>query len=77
MKEIETLYVSRNDFKAIWECEHCGAKEEAWGYKDYNFDVNVRPNALCQNCGLSALEENAEAQHARLGRNYHLHGKLI
>ena len=32
---------SRRDFQAIYECEHCGATHEGYGYDDANFHNNV------------------------------------
>lgn len=72
MKEIETLYVSRNDYKSVWECEQCSHTMEAWGYADQNFDENVIPNAICPECHKSGSGETAEEQKARLGRVYSL-----
>lgn len=72
MKQIDTLFVSRNDFKSIWECEQCGHTMTAWGYSDGNFYENVIPNAICPVCDKSASGETAEEQYMRLGRTYHL-----
>lgn len=67
MKEIKRLFVNRNDYKSIWECENCGHTYEGWGYSDRNFDDNVIPNAICPKCSKSALGETAEEQMKRLG----------
>ena len=72
MKEIETLYVSRNDYHSKWECEQCGNVIKAWGYSDANFDNNVIPNAICPKCNKSASGESEEEQRQRLGRTYRL-----
>lgn len=45
----------RRDFKAIYECEHCGAEEESYGYDDANFHQNVIPQMRCNSCGETAL----------------------
>lgn len=73
MKEIDTLFVSRNDYKSLWECEQCGHQMTAWGYSDRNFDENVIPNAICPKCKKSASGETEEEQQKRLGRVYRLH----
>lgn len=73
MKEIKTLFVNRNDYKSVWECEHCKYTYKGWGYSDRNFDDNVIPNALCPKCGKSAQGETAEEQMQRLGRTYRIH----
>lgn len=56
MKIREIIYQHRRDFKAIYECEHCGAAYEAGGYDDYNFHNNVIPNMKCPHCGEKAKE---------------------
>jgi len=40
----------RRDFTAIYECEHCGYEQEASGYDDDNFHVNVIPMFTCPSC---------------------------
>ena len=47
-------YQNRRDFKAIYECEKCGATCEEWGYDDRNFHDNVIPRLVCKECGESA-----------------------
>jgi ribosomal protein L37AE/L43A len=76
MKEIRRLFQHRNDYTAIWKCEHCKKELEAWGYRDTNFDVNVIPNAICPNCNKSAKGETKEQQIKRLGRFYELYKKF-
>ena len=66
----ETYNNGRNDFKAIYECEHCGHEFEGWGYADGNFFVNVIPNAQCRECGKNTLGETKEETEKRLGRHY-------
>lgn len=51
MKIKTVTYMHRNDFKAIYECEHCQNEYEAWGYNDSNFHENVIPNVHCDECG--------------------------
>jgi len=56
MKIKEITYQHRRDFKAIFECEHCGYTFEEWGYDDNNFHHNVIPNWECPKCGKKAKE---------------------
>ena len=42
---------NRRDFTAIYECEHCGAIKESYGYDDDNFHRNVIPKMKCPECG--------------------------
>ena len=48
---------SRRDFQAIYECEHCGATHEGYGYDDTNFHNNVIPNMECTKCGKKGSED--------------------
>lgn len=52
IKEIKSQY--RRDFRAIYECEHCGHTHEAGGYDDRNFHENVVPAMKCEKCGKAA-----------------------
>ena len=54
IKEIVSQH--RRDFKAIYECEHCGETERLGGYDDDNFHRNVIPNMTCDACGKRASE---------------------
>ena len=54
MRIKEITYQNRRDFKAIFECEHCGHTREEWGYDDANFHNNVIPNKVCPVCGKKA-----------------------
>ena len=55
MKIKEITYQNRRDFKATYECEHCGfVTPEEWGYDDENFHQNVIPNKPCPKCGKTA-----------------------
>lgn len=56
MKIKEILYQNRRDFKAVYQCEHCGHEETDWGYDDANFHNNVIPNMVCKKCGMKAKE---------------------
>jgi transcription elongation factor Elf1 len=51
MKIKKITWQHRRDFKAIYECEHCGHEHEGSGYDDANFHQNVIPEMKCQNCG--------------------------
>ena len=57
MRIIEYTYQNRRDFKAIFECEHCGATEERSGYDDAFFHNRVIPEMKCPKCGKIAPED--------------------
>lgn len=57
MRIREILSQHRRDFRAIFECEHCGAEDQRSGYDDTNFHENVIPALCCSNCGLAADAE--------------------
>jgi len=48
---------SRRDFKADYECEHCGHIETGYGYDDVHFHKNVIPDMKCKQCGKKAKDE--------------------
>jgi len=48
IKSIKSQF--RRDFTAEYECEHCGAIEEGYGYDDDNFHHNVIPEMKCKSC---------------------------
>lgn len=54
MKIREITSQNRRDFRAIYECEHCGKTEYGSGYDDHNFHQNVIPNKICMGCGEKA-----------------------
>ena len=55
MRIKQKTYQSRRDFKAIYECEHCGhVTKESWGYDDANYHENVIPAMACTECGKSS-----------------------
>lgn len=54
MKIKEILNQRRRDFKAIYQCEHCGYEVEGAGYDDSNFHKNVIPKWICPKCRQSA-----------------------
>ncbi len=56
MKVQQITSQHRRDFRAIYECEHCGATEEGSGYDDANFHQNVIPKKKCPACGKIAPE---------------------
>ncbi len=50
--KIKTIeFQNRRDFRAIYECEHCGCQKEGYGYDDSNFHHNVIPKMKCDSCG--------------------------
>lgn len=51
MKIKQIISQHRRDFKAIYECEHCGDTHEGSGYDDDNFHRNVIPAWPCEKCG--------------------------
>lgn len=54
IKQIENQI--RRDFRATYECEHCGFTQQGGGYDDANFHNNVIPNMVCPKCGEKADE---------------------
>jgi transcription elongation factor Elf1 len=52
IQKIKSQY--RRDFRAVYECEHCGATREGSGYDDGNFHNNVIPAMVCKQCGKTA-----------------------
>jgi len=54
MKIKEITSQSRRDFRAIYECEHCGVTHEGTGYDDSYFHQNVIPDMECKKCGKKA-----------------------
>lgn len=57
MKIKKIIWQHRRDFRAIFECEHCGAEYEMGGYDDANFHSNVIPQFECRECGKKATED--------------------
>jgi ribosomal protein L37AE/L43A len=45
---------NRRDFRAIYECEHCGVTIEGTGYDDDYFHQTVIPSMVCKKCGKKA-----------------------
>lgn len=56
MKINKSLYQHRRDFRAIYECEHCGFRKEDSGYDDNYFHNEVIPSMMCEKCGKTADE---------------------
>lgn len=56
MRIKEIISQHRRDFKAIFECEHCGHTEAKSGYDDANYHQNVIPTMKCPKCGKVAGE---------------------
>lgn len=56
MRIKEIVSQNRRDFRAIYECEHCGYTYEGSGYDDDNFHVNVIPKRKCPKCGKAASD---------------------
>ena len=56
MRIKEITYQNRRDFKAIYECEHCGHTFKASGYDDANFHNNVIPSWPCPKCNKKASD---------------------
>lgn len=51
------LYQYRRDFRAEYECEHCGHVFTDTGYDDDNFHLRVIPAMVCPVCGRTAGED--------------------
>lgn len=60
---------NRRDFRAIYECEHCGFEKEGSGYDDANFHQNVIPKMTCPKCGKVA-DESYEAMGTKYPEGY-------
>jgi transcription elongation factor Elf1 len=54
MRIKEIISQHRRDFKAMFQCEHCGVEYELHGYDDANFHQNVIPSFECRKCGKRA-----------------------
>lgn len=54
MKIQKILSQHRRDFRAIYECEHCGHTEKGSGYDDANFHNNIIPSLICKKCNKKA-----------------------
>ncbi len=55
MKIKQIISQHRRDFRADYECEHCGHIEKnSYGYDDANFHQNVILAMKCGKCGKKA-----------------------
>lgn len=54
MRIKQIVHQHRRDFRAIYECEHCGHTYEDWGYDDAHFHSDVVPTKVCPKCGKAA-----------------------
>ena len=54
IKEITSQ--NRRDFRATYECDHCGHEDAGRGYDDDNFHRNVIPKMACKSCGKTAAD---------------------
>lgn len=57
MRIKQILSQHRRDFRAVYECEHCGHEVEMSGYDDTNYHGRVIPAMKCQKCGKTASHE--------------------
>jgi ribosomal protein L37AE/L43A len=57
MKIKTIISQTRRDFKAIYECEHCGQEHESGGYDDAYFHEQVIPKFECKECGKTAGDD--------------------
>jgi len=57
MKIKRIISQSRRDFRAIYECEHCGDEYEKYGYDDSYFHKVVIPGWTCKKCGKKASDD--------------------
>ena len=56
--KIQKIKSRRRDFQTIvYECEHCGATHEGYGYDDANFHNNFIPDMECKQCGKKGSED--------------------
>jgi len=56
MRIKEIISQNRRDFRAIYECEHCGYTFEGEGYDDDHFHRTVVPEMKCKECGKKAKD---------------------
>lgn len=57
MKIKKIISQHRRDFRAIYECDHCGHEQEGSGYDDRNFHQSVIPKMKCDKCGKIAKDD--------------------
>lgn len=58
MKIKQIISQSRRDFKAEFECEHCGDVVTKSGYDDKHFHTKVIPDMECGKCKKKAKKED-------------------
>jgi len=58
MKIKKILSQHRRDFKAVYECEHCGTEATSGGYDDSHFHEHVIPSMQCPKCGKTAAADD-------------------
>ena len=54
MRLKKELSQHRRDFRAVYECEHCGHEQEGYGYDDQYFHEKAIPDMKCKACGKAA-----------------------
>lgn len=58
MKIKRIISQNRRDFRADYECEHCGnVEKDRPGYDDAFFHQHVIPDMVCKSCGEKAGDE--------------------
>ena len=57
MRIKKILSQHRRDFRAVYECEHCGHEAEGGGYDDTRFHQSVIPKMMCSKCDKSAGDD--------------------
>jgi len=68
MKIKTIIHQHRRDFRAVYECEHCGFTEKKSGYDDANFHSNVVPSMECVACGKTA-DDNYRPLQTKYGQH--------
>lgn len=57
MKINRIISQNRRDFRAEYECEHCGDSWKGTGYDDSYFHETVIPEMECKECGKVASDD--------------------
>lgn len=57
MKIKKILSQHRRDFRAIFNCEHCGFEKTMSGYDDAHYHNNMIRMFSCDKCGKTANDE--------------------
>lgn len=71
MRIKQKLSQNRRDFRAIFECEHCGSESTFEGYDDANYHQNVIPKIKCGKCG-KISPESYEPEKTRYPEGYQI-----